>query len=589
MRCFLLISLTVVGVALCAPHPVPPRGFNPCNNLNCVMSSLGEEELKSIALAIADNGMLAAGYNFFNLDDGWASHRAPNGTIVAQQPAFPSGSLQPLASFLNALGLKLGVYTDRGVSTCEGRPGSKGFEALDASTYVQWGIRYVKSDSCSSAQDFPTVAAEYELMAEALAATGEDVFFSLCGWSDWFAAYEPSLGDSWRIGTDVPTWERFMQNLGAAAAVAPFAGPSPTGPRRGWPDVDMIGGRWPAQQEQFHLCLIAVIGSPLLLSFDPRDPSATSTLGLPPYLNAELLSIHQDDARGSVAARGQYYARIAGGETTGPTALRVVPSPCNASASLWTFVPAAAPAGFGQLRSVGLEGYCLALWDTWTGACIDAIYAQALPCGGGGGGGSGGCPLAAQLWAPGGEAEGWPLRSALNYSGQTPFPGPYLTASGVPGGLYAQPRFPGTSGGGAGGAASSAAAAGQAWVTTLPPGASAPVNTTVMLQGGGQGACLAPAPQASFNVWARWLANGDVALLLVNFAPQPASVVCDAACMGAVGGGGSTPQPPPGSTWKARDVWARAPAPDVPVAGFTTPLLPANGGSLLLRLSASAV
>ena len=117
-------------------------------------------------------------------------------------------------------------------------------------------------------------------------------------------------------------------------------------------------------------------------------------------------------------------------------------------------------------------------------------------------------------------------------------------------------------------------------MTSVPPGASAPVNTTVMLQGGGQGACLAPAPQASFNVWARWLANGDVALLLVNFAPQPAAVACNAACMGAVGGGG-------GSTWKARDVWARAPAPDVPVAGFTTPVLPANGGSLLLRLSAA--
>jgi hypothetical protein len=78
-----------------------------------------------------------------------------------------------------------------------------------------------------------------------------------------------------------------MQNLGSAAAVAAFAGPG-----RGWPDVDMIGGGWEVAQERAHVCIIAVIGSPLLLSFDPRR-NDSSVLGLAAYLNPELIAIHQ--------------------------------------------------------------------------------------------------------------------------------------------------------------------------------------------------------------------------------------------------------------------------------------------------------
>ena len=33
-----------------------------------------------------------------------------------------------------------GVYTDRGEHTCVGRPGSQGYEKLDAKTYAEWGV-----------------------------------------------------------------------------------------------------------------------------------------------------------------------------------------------------------------------------------------------------------------------------------------------------------------------------------------------------------------------------------------------------------------------------------------------------------------
>ena len=180
-----------------------------------------------------------------------------------------------------------------------------------------------------------------------------------------------------------------------------------------------------------------------------------------------------------------------------------------------------------------------------------------------------GCPVDAQLWAPGNASAGWPLLSALSYGGGTPFPGPYLTDSGVPGGLYAQPALNGTLRG-----------VSQSWVTAIPGGGGSVANTT--LRGAG-GDCLAPAPLTPSNVWVRWLANGDVALLMINFGGSAAAVSCDAACMAAV----AQPRPgPPPTQWLARDVWLHAPVGTISqAAGYTTPILPAAGGSMLLRLT----
>lgn len=54
----------------------------------------------------------------------------------------------------------------------------------------------------------------------------------------------------------------------------------------------MIGGQWQKQQERLRLSLVAVVGSPLILSWDVRNASA-STLPLEVYLNAEVVRIHQ--------------------------------------------------------------------------------------------------------------------------------------------------------------------------------------------------------------------------------------------------------------------------------------------------------
>lgn len=46
-----------------------------------------------------------------------------------------------MADYIHSKGLKFGLYSDGGVKTCAGRPGSRGYEFQDARTYASWGLK----------------------------------------------------------------------------------------------------------------------------------------------------------------------------------------------------------------------------------------------------------------------------------------------------------------------------------------------------------------------------------------------------------------------------------------------------------------
>ena len=572
-RLTLLIALLLVNIAPCTglspaarARAFPPRGYNPCNGFNCHMDQLGESTLMSLADALVSTGAASAGYTWLILDDGWqAMNRSAAGELMAEAPAFPSGTLRPLADYAAARGLALGAYSDRGSHSCEGRPGSAGHEAQDAATFASWNIQWLKEDSCSAPASFAAAYAEYEAMAAGLLAAGADVFFELCGWWSAYASFSaltPRVGDAWRVATDVGAWDRWLINIEAAAAAAAFSGPG-----RGWPDVDMLAGHWPAEQERLKLSFIAVIGAPLLLSWDLRADNA-STLPLARYLDDELLAIHGDDAAPAVASRGAYFGRVAGGAVTGPASSTDSPAlpvdtagDCGSAAAQWAWQPSANSSGFGVLASLSAPGYCLGLWDEWPGACLLPLGAQLVPCGAQGGYG---CPADAQLWAL--DAASQRIATAMDWAGNTPRPGPWLSAvGGVPAALYVQE------------AASSAPGPTleQRWLTNVTAPAE-PATTT--LRNAASGACLSASAASATNVWVRWLASGDVAVLFFNAGASSAAVTCDAACFARVGAAGAV--------WAARDVWTHEDAGRIEAAaGFTTPPLAAVGGSLLLRLT----
>ena len=43
-----------------------------------------------------------------------------------------------LGEYIHSKGLLYGLYSDAGYKTCEKRPGSLGFEEIDAKTYAKW-------------------------------------------------------------------------------------------------------------------------------------------------------------------------------------------------------------------------------------------------------------------------------------------------------------------------------------------------------------------------------------------------------------------------------------------------------------------
>lgn len=80
------------------------------------------------------------GYEYVNIDDCWSlKERNATGYIVADLQKFPQG-IDGLANQVNALKLKLGIYSDAGTKTCAGYPGSLGHEKEDAKLWASWGI-----------------------------------------------------------------------------------------------------------------------------------------------------------------------------------------------------------------------------------------------------------------------------------------------------------------------------------------------------------------------------------------------------------------------------------------------------------------
>ena len=109
-----------------------------------------------------------------NLDDCYVHSRLPNGTLVPDPVAFPSG-MRALADYVHSKQMLFGVYTARCAETCAGRPASLGHEAIDAHTFaIDWDADYLKEDSCRGCTDQDPMEL-YMTMEAALNATGKPV------------------------------------------------------------------------------------------------------------------------------------------------------------------------------------------------------------------------------------------------------------------------------------------------------------------------------------------------------------------------------------------------------------------------------
>lgn len=98
-------------------------------------------------------GLDKLGYEYVNVDDCWAKSRDSNNVIQVDTDKFPDW--QGLTNYVHSKGLKFGFYSDAGTETCLYKPGSLGYEDIDARTYANWTVDYIKYDNCYSGPKSP--------------------------------------------------------------------------------------------------------------------------------------------------------------------------------------------------------------------------------------------------------------------------------------------------------------------------------------------------------------------------------------------------------------------------------------------------
>lgn len=125
-------------------YRLPPLGWNSwCTDDFCGLLDLCfEEEIHEIADAMVSSGLVAAGYKLLELDDCWAAtNRSADGNLQPDPARFPAG-IKALVQYVNARGMKLGLYTSAGDKTCKyGRPGSAGKFDVDAKWFAEQGVQ----------------------------------------------------------------------------------------------------------------------------------------------------------------------------------------------------------------------------------------------------------------------------------------------------------------------------------------------------------------------------------------------------------------------------------------------------------------
>ena len=187
----------------------PQMGWNSWNHFGCDISA---ELIRQTADALVARGLDKLGYRYVIVDDCWAYNRSLDGVIQADPRTFPGESpMKELARYVHGKGLKFGLYSDAGTATCANRPGSLGYEKIDANTYAEWRVDYLKYDNCYN-QGIPSKQ-RYQAMRDALLASGRPIFFAMCSWgTENVTSWGRDYGNSWRSTGDIKDlWFRLVQ------------------------------------------------------------------------------------------------------------------------------------------------------------------------------------------------------------------------------------------------------------------------------------------------------------------------------------------------------------------------------------------
>jgi alpha-galactosidase len=227
------------------------------------------------------------------IDGGWEGFHDTNGVFHPNAEKFPD--MKGLCDYIHGLGLKVGIHTSPGPTTCRGHEASYGHEKQDAATFAQWGVDFVKYDWCSGDEVYQPeeMQGAYKKMSDDLKATGRPMLYSLCqyGMQDVWK-WGPSVGGQmWRTTGDIADNYNSMIMIGLEQnGLEKYAGPGH------WNDPDMLeigNGKMNGEEYRTQMTLWCLLAAPLFAGNDLTHMDET-TLEL--LTNPEAIAVDQDAA-----------------------------------------------------------------------------------------------------------------------------------------------------------------------------------------------------------------------------------------------------------------------------------------------------
>jgi len=230
--------------------------------------------------------------------------------------------MKPLVDYIHSQGLKFGIYTARGSTTCLGKPGSDGHEFQDALSYASWGVDFLIEDSCGGHTN-GTVYEQYARMRDALNATGRPIFFSITEALSFSDHYEKMhcYGDNvfttipwFQSGLDIPSLANsalveycnnedffgstagvngpggFLSNLDSQQLLT-FDNLTQPGFTNDNDMLEVCNGGQSAAEYRSQFSTWAILASNLILGHDPRSQSQDC---LNIITNTDVIKINQD-------------------------------------------------------------------------------------------------------------------------------------------------------------------------------------------------------------------------------------------------------------------------------------------------------
>lgn len=317
----------------------PPTGWNSWGGH---MVDVSDDIMRKAADVFVEQGLADVGFRYVGIDDCWMrltremydernekvkeKHASydyeATGTIGPIRDEYgnilPNGKfpdMKGMTDYIHSKGLRAGIYSGPGPTTCQAWAGSYGHQRADADQYAQWGFDLLKYDLCSGSapqkilkQRVPGYETKdfWKPMSDYLRAQDRDIFFNLCQYGrgdPW--TWAPSIGiQTWRIGGDLNhhVENYFINALRIATELREFNQPGQ------WNDPDFlyihrIKDVWKmgepsveipltTNQRYQYVSLWSVICAPFFFSCDIENIDGF-TIGL--LANADVLNINQDE------------------------------------------------------------------------------------------------------------------------------------------------------------------------------------------------------------------------------------------------------------------------------------------------------